>query len=146
MTRKQWVAEVLDWVGTPFKWQGRSKGSQGGVDCWGLIVGAGHATGYLPADWDVRDYSRRTDLVALSHEHLPSWFDEGTTDDLQAGDVVTFHKGAGSMHMGVLYDHERGGLGIVHSEDWLRIVKHRLTDDHRRTLGQVWRPRYTGDE
>lgn len=145
MTLAAWVIEARSWAGTPFKWQGRAKGSQGGVDCWGLIVGAGKAAGYIPEDWDVKDYTRRTDLVALSHEHLPQWFDEVPAAELMPGDVVTFHKGAGLMHMGVLYSHERGGLGIVHSEDYRQIVQHRLTDDHRRRVAQVWRPRFEVD-
>ena len=143
MTREQWVAEVRSWAeaGTPFKWQGRVKGPQGGADCWGLIVAACWATGYIPREWDVKDYNRRTDLVALSTTHLPQWFNRAKV--MQPGDVVTFHSGGrGTMHMGVLYEHEHGGLGIVHSEDWLRIVQHRLTPDMAARVQHVWRPRY----
>lgn len=140
MTQNEWVAEVISWVGTPFRWQGRTKGD--GADCWGLIVASCHNCGYIPTSWDVRNYNRRTDLTALQNQHLPQWFTEVSRETMQAGDIVTIHKGAGTMHMGVLYNHEHGGLGIVHSEDWRRIVMHRLTDDHAQMIAQVWRANY----
>lgn len=142
MTRTEWLQEIQTWVGTPFRWQGRTKGPGGGVDCWGLIVGACWACGYIPETWDVRNYRRRTDLVELSTTHLPQWFDSVSRETLQAGDVVTFHNGQGLMHMGILYDHPFGGLGIIHSEDWRQIVAHRLTDDSAAKVAHVWRPRY----
>lgn len=140
MTRQQWVDEVRSWVGTPFRWQGRVKGD--GTDCWGLIVASGWACGLIPPTWDVKDYNRRTDLVALSEIHLPQFFESVSRETFEAGDVVTFHHGSGTMHMGVLYDHEHGGLGIVHSEDWRQIVQHRLAEDIAAKIGHVWRPRY----
>ena len=142
MTRPAWIREVREWVGTPFRWQGRIK--QDGTDCWGLIVGAGHNCGYFPEGWDVRVYSRRTDLVAMGNEVLPRFFDKVAPSEIQAGDIVTWHRGAGIMHMGVLYDHCDSGLGLVHSEDWQRIVEHGLSAEHRQMITDAWRPRYTG--
>ncbi len=139
MTRTNWIAEVRSWVGTPFKWQGRVKGS--GTDCWGLIVASSWACGYIPATWDVKHYNRRTNLVELAEQHLPQWFDNVPVDSLQPGDVVTFHGSSGLIHMGVLYEHA-AGFGIVHSEDWLSIVEHRLSDTQREQIANVWRPRY----
>lgn len=142
MTQQQWLDEILEWVGTPFRWQGRFKGD--GADCWGMVVKACHATGYIPESWDVKDYTRRTDLTGLQNLHFPRWFDavDVSRETVQAGDIVTFHHGTGILHMGVLYNHEHEGLGIVHSEDWRQIVKHRLSADLQRQIAQAWRPRY----
>ena len=140
MTRQQWLDEVATWEGTPYRWQGRTKGD--GVDCWGIIVGSCQATGYFPGGWDYAAYSRRTNLAALSNEVLPRWFDEVPATDLQEGDIVVWHHGVGTLHFGVLYSHEYGCWGVTHLEDRKQVLRHHLTDDILQRIAQVWRPRY----
>ena len=140
MTQQEWITEVLSWVGTPFRWQGRAKGD--GSDCWGMVVASGWNCGYIPTSWDVKGYTRRADLAGLSKENLPLWFDEVPPKQVQPGDVVTMHHQAGTMHMGVIYSHPFGGLGIIHSDDYRHIVQHRLSEGQRQLITQVWRPRY----
>lgn len=141
MTKEAWIEEAHSWVGTPFRWQGRTKGS--GSDCWGIIVAGAHNLGYIPKDWDVRQYDRRTDIVALSREHLPRWFDRVEPEDLQAGDIAIFRRREhGILHMAILYDHPYGGLGMIHSDDWDQIRAHAMPEDTRSKIREGWRPRY----
>jgi cell wall-associated NlpC family hydrolase len=142
MTKQAWIAEAHEWVGTPFRWQGRIK--QDGTDCWGLIVGVAHAVGYIPAEWDYRIYSRRDDMVALANSVLPEFFTEVPVAEMEPGDVVCFNRATGPVHMGILYDHPDEELGIIHSEDWVKIVEHGLSDQQRAAATQAWRPRYDG--
>lgn len=144
MTREQWEAEVLSWVGTPYRWHGRIKGD--GADCFGLVVGAGRNMGYLPTEWDVAQYSRRDDLAAKAREIFPAHFTEAAKVDLQPGDIIAM-MAERVVHLGILYRHRDNAshLGVVHMEDYQRIVAHGLPDHFVKMIGQVWRPKYDGE-
>jgi hypothetical protein len=97
---------------------------------------------YIPEGWDFRRYARRDDLAQMAQTVIGEWFDDVTGSEWQPGDIVGFHKGHGIIHLGVLYEHPDGGFGIVHTEDYRRIVAHGLTAEAAAGVAQVWRPRY----
>lgn len=146
MTASDWVTECMEWAtcnegnGTPFRWQGRIKGD--GADCWGLVIGAAKVCGYIPDAYEFNRYNKRDDLAAMAQGVLGEWFEDVTGQDIETGDILGFHHGHGIIHLAVVYNHPDGGFGIVHTEDYQRVVAHGLTTDAAKLVAQVWRPRY----
>ena len=65
-TREAFVAEVLSWEGTPFRWQQSIKGV--GCDCLGLLEGAARNIGMPEADSPAlrsKDYGGRVPVERL---------------------------------------------------------------------------------
>lgn len=98
VTRAEFVAEALTWMGTPYAHQGRIKGA--GVDCIGLVIGVCHALKI--STYDITGYTRRPDgslraTMETQLELIP-------VSTAQAGDVLLFKFGSVPVHVGILTD------------------------------------------
>lgn len=114
VTRAEFVAVVRSYVGTPYHHQGRLPGV--GLDCAGVLICAAWACGVKPAGWDVNGYARQPDgetLRRICDEHLTA-IDPAA---MRAADVllVRFRRGP-PQHLGIVFDHPRGGLSMVHAD------------------------------
>ena len=101
VSRADWLATVISYVGTPYHHQGRAPGV--GMDCPAPIVCAAWATGIKPASFDVRGYSREPDgtLERLCREHM----EPIELANALPGDVILGAFGDGpAQHLGVLTD------------------------------------------
>lgn len=112
------LAEARDWLGTPFRHQGRRKGV--GVDCIGLIVGVAHALGLDPCDRT--GYPRQPDGRSLE-EALDRHLLRLGPGDMRPGDILLMRIRRLPQHVGILA--ERGMLIHAHSSAG-RVVEMRL--------------------
>lgn len=123
------VATARQWLGTPWRHQGRLKGVA--CDCAGLIIGVGNALGYT--DVDYRAYGHMPDgatLRRLCDTHLER------SDGLRLGDVLLMRFKTHPQHLAIAGD---GGtpFSIIHAYAEARgCVEHRLDE--------VWMGRICG--
>lgn len=119
--RRQVVAEARDWLGTPYRHQGRTRGA--GCDCLGLVRGLWRALyGTEPEavppytrDWAERGGEERLWRAALRHLQPV----DGAT---APGQILLFRMRPGALakHLGVLsapdrFIHAYSGHGVVES-------------------------------
>ena len=125
-TRAEIVAEARDWLGTPWRHQGQSKGR--GADCLGFVVGVGRAFGLI--DY-VGAYPRRPDpglmLIGLREQldELTCW------KEAQEADILHMQVAGEAVHLGILTERWR----IVHAYFPIgKIVEHRIDDKWQRRI------------
>lgn len=98
MIGEQIAAEAENWIGVPFKWQGRVKR---GCDCKGLIAGVATACG-RPEGRSLQalagDYHRGVDVARL-RAGLAALFDEVT--EPMPGDVLLLRMGGKPQHLAI---------------------------------------------
>lgn len=98
MTGQQIAAEAENWIGVPFKWQGRVKA---GCDCKGLVAGVAHAIGRTEADSIealAGDYSHKVPVADLQ-AGLSRLFDR--VNEIMAGDVLLLLVGGKPQHLAI---------------------------------------------
>lgn len=110
------VARARDWIGVPWRHQGRSR--QSGVDCVGLIVVVAGALD-LPLE-DMTDYQRQSDGVMLLQE-LHRRFEVIPISHFKIGDIGVFQEGGFPLHVGFLNPDCRGGT-VIHAHARRRQV------------------------
>lgn len=100
-------AAAREWLGVPFRHQGRSRN---GIDCVGLCVLSLRACGF-PVD-DVMDYPRDPDgrLLAGLRERLGD-----PVSGYGVGDIVVAAFPKRERHIAILGDYVHGGLSIIHA-------------------------------
>lgn len=126
------AAQALTWVGTPFLHAGRVKGSEGGVDCVGVLVGVAHELGLT--DYDNRVYSRHVipEILISEIERVCSPVLEGPS---QIGDVLIFRVSGVAQHVGI-----QTTVGFVHAwESVGKVVETRLDRFWGAQVAQVLR-------
>ena len=117
VTRDDVVQEARDWIGTPFKHQGRLKGV--GIDCAGLIIGVAHALQL--STFDYTSYSHLPDGITL-RRLLTTHLCPILSYQAQAGDIVLMRFDAQPQHVGILSPE-----GIIHAYAQVRrCVEHRF--------------------
>ena len=137
------VAHARSMIGVAWRHQGRKPWA---VDCAGLVVlsfaaagwpGAGDSPArYGREPWD--DMLRRT-LVG----HFGAPLEAG---EWQAGDVPLFRWGRGEpTHVGIIADHPRGGLSIIHASNRPGVVEVQLIGRLRECVIEVYRPEWGSD-
>jgi cell wall-associated NlpC family hydrolase len=92
------AAEAEQWLGVPFKWQGRVKA---GCDCKGLVAGVAAACGREEADSIealAGDYSLEVPVAALQ-AGLARMFDRA--QEIQAGDILLLIVGGKPQHLAI---------------------------------------------
>lgn len=92
------AAEAENWIGVPFKWQGRVKA---GCDCKGLVAGVAHAIGRAEADSIealAGDYSHKVPVAELQ-AGLSRLFDRA--NEIMAGDVLLLLVGGKPQHLAI---------------------------------------------
>lgn len=129
VTRKQIVQEVMTYVGTPFRHQGRLKGR--GVDCVGLIIGVAHAL-QLSA-FDAKGYGRSP----ISEMMMSVLMKELEMVDRppKPGDVLYMAVPDIPQHLVMVVDNGY----VVHSTSLMgKVVHHALPEDWRSKIHGVF--------
>lgn len=131
------VKTARNWVGTPFRHQGRAKRSQkrrGGCDCLGLLVGVAAELELTTAKppirpltaFDETDYGHVPDGRRLEAA-LDSLLTKIALGELAPGDVLLMRLDKAPQHVGIVSDYHAGGLGIIHAlASARRVVEHTL--------------------
>lgn len=97
MNRAQFIAEVIDHIGTPYHHQGRLKGV--GVDCIGLFVSAAVRCGYeMIAPMDYLNVPEQDKLL----RHLSEYAHPIALEAALAGDLLIFRMYHQPQHVGVI--------------------------------------------
>lgn len=115
------IAELRTWVGTPFRHQGRMKGS--GVDCIGMALAAAEAAGAITPEQkaEIPPYGR---LPRREESVITNFCNRNLTKiDAQTAkplDLILVTMGAYPMHIGILTDFQGKGsmeapFGLIHS-------------------------------
>jgi hypothetical protein len=119
------VRQARTWLGTPFRHQGRLKGT--GTDCAGLIIGVARELGL--SDFDTADYCRQPDdemLERLCRQQMRAL----DRDEVGQGDVWLIAVKDRRQHLAFATDH-----GILHAYALLRrVVEHRIDEGWRSRL------------
>lgn len=126
------IAEVITWLDTPFRHQGRTKGIE--ADCAGVVIESARTVGLTT--FQITDYSEQSDeerFNALLREHLrPVPFRAKLP-----GDVLSFAPLLRHQHLGVLVAEDL----FVHAYalEPRKVIKSRLAGDWLFRLRGVWR-------
>jgi cell wall-associated NlpC family hydrolase len=137
-TRADIVARAREWIGTPYRHQGRRRD---GCDCLGLIVGVAAELGL--ARWVVPGYSGHPDghsLAEACDRHLVSQLglDPG---EIEAGMVALFWyaRRGFAQHLAILTRLDDRRLAMVHSlQRNDRVVEHGLSAFWNVRLLSAW--------
>ena len=122
------VDEARSWVGVPFLHQGRSRA---GVDCAGLVIAVGEATGTLSiGDEAWRPYSAygRQPSPKRMGQALAEFLRPVTPEEAMVGDVAWIAwREPLAMHLAILAEHN-GRRTLIHAlERERRVVEHGFT-------------------
>lgn len=121
-TRAEIVAEARTWIDAPMHHRGRSR--KGGVDCLGLVIGAGVGSGGMrdpdEANWRYRDYGRlpHPGRLVETLDHFLIRIDKA---DAGPADVLALSWGARDlpMHLAIVGEFQ-GRLTIIHAYPHVR--------------------------
>lgn len=112
VSREDWVSEVLSFVGTPYKHQGRVP--QVGMDCVAPLIVAARKFGIVADDFDVTAYPRDPNgsLQPLLDEHL----ERKSRESLLIGDVVlNGFRFQQPRHVAIIVGERYGQWQLVHA-------------------------------
>src|SRR5260370_41141523 len=99
-TRNQIIAKTREWLGTPFRHQGRIKGK--GVDCAGLVLSVAQELGVaLPYDEYLKYDAYPTDDTVL--RECRKQFREIPITDIRPGDILCMRTPV-PCHVGMVTD------------------------------------------
>lgn len=128
------VQEARKYLGVKWRHRGRKDWA---LDCIGLVVRAVAAGGLVMRDR--RDYGREPWKDGLRQE-MREQLGEPVTD-WQPGDIalMSWDGAHEPSHVGVLGDSPHG-LTIIHSYSLLAVSEHRIDDQWRRRITEVYRP------
>jgi cell wall-associated NlpC family hydrolase len=126
-TSKKIIAKAREYLGTPFRHQGRLKGV--GVDCAGLVVCV--AKELKISNFDFKAYGAMPNAAKLQ-TILNEQMEKIPTSEAKAGDVYLMKFDKEPQHLAIVTD-----IGIIHSYyDAGSVVEHRVDE--------VWRSRIMG--
>jgi len=132
MTREEFIAELMEWEGTPYHTHAATK--RVGCDCVGLLVGA--LKGQLQLSKEdaalVNTYAEGFTAGVLGR-WMERNFDRVPQHTVRPGDVLVFNIGGRLQHLAVLVDHDK----IIHAQQY----RNRVTVN---TLADGWRSRWSG--
>jgi hypothetical protein len=132
------VETARSFLGARFRHQGRSPEA---MDCAGLVILVGRATGHLPESLDVTAYARRPDGRSLM-DHCRSHLEEIGKADLQVGDIAVFKVETDPQHLAIIGDYPGALLSMIHAyAPAHRVVENRLDDGWRSKLVGAFRYR-----
>jgi hypothetical protein len=118
VARAKVAAVARSYVGTRFAHQGRMPGIA--LDCAGVPICVSRTLGLVPPDFDIGGYPSVPDGRALQ-SYCERHMQRITRDTMRAGDVVLVAWQNGPpQHLGIVYDHEYGCLGMIHAEQQKR--------------------------
>lgn len=151
------VIKAREWIGTPFKYYGRTKKTiytRGGCDCIGLLVGIlaelnYNVNGKPIKFFDTDKYSKLKNYGKLS-ENLSKYFVNKCICDLNVGDIVIFKINKYLEHVGIVGSYTSAGkaaenlgdkknLTLIHAYIQAgMVVEHCLTDEWREKIVGVY--------
>lgn len=109
------------------------------VDCIGLVVLSVTAAGMGVADR--RDYGREPWRDGL-RDALRAHFGPPVSDGWRPGDValmqLPYQPEPG--HVGIIADYALGGLSLIHAYSLVAVTEHRLDEEWRAKISEVYRP------
>jgi NlpC/P60 family putative phage cell wall peptidase len=117
MTPERVIAEARNWLGTPYRHQGRQRTVA--VDCIGLVFGVMHAVGLGSSEFWIafnrkhRSYKRVPDGHSL-HDIFSLYTPEYPKTQAKPGDVLLICMAGMPRHTAILS--ERGSIIHAHSE------------------------------
>lgn len=130
VTRTQIVEKAREYLGTPFRHQGRAKGR--GVDCAGLLICVARDLGVRDPAWDVSHYGHLPNGGQLQ-DHMARNMQAIALSDSDAGDVLLMSFGNEPQHIAIKTSKDY----IIHSYAQVRkVVEHRVD--------QQWSSRIVG--
>lgn len=135
-TRADVIAKAREYLDTPFRHQGRRKGTGrgAGVDCLGLLIGIGHDLGFVPLDYDQRRYTHQPDSATM-RAGLAERLEPIAVADARPGDVAFMAFAGDPTHVAVLTD-----IGMLHAYSVARrVVEHGLDDTWRSRIREAFR-------
>jgi NlpC/P60 family putative phage cell wall peptidase len=145
------VSTARQWVGTPFRHQGRRQslpGQPGGCDCLGLLIGIAQELGLtvcyrgemVPlASLDSRSYSRLPRGEPL-RQMLERYLIPVPSTELRPADAGLFLFEGAPRHLGLFGEGEEGELTLIHAYAPAGgVVEHRFTPDWRQRLVAAYR-------
>jgi hypothetical protein len=107
---------VNNWIGAPFRWDGRSRE---GVDCWGLVwLWHRDCLGLALPDWIKGNRSRGWAHRIIAEEHAAHWH---KLDKPEPHAIVLTLPAARPAHLGIFW---RGG--VLHADERAGVVWHAL--------------------
>lgn len=141
ITREQVVASARQWLGTPFKHQGRTASSaqvKGGCDCIGLVLGVVENI-YQQRGIDMlcpqRSYLRKnTEYGRLPDgQKLKSGLEQHlhpvSVAELKPADILLCRLDGNPQHVALVTEYAYGGLGMIHAYAQAhKVVENRLDD------------------
>lgn len=137
------VSEARSWLRTPYRHQGRLKGTA--VDCVGVIIETGLATGALGVSRETFDQAFRR-FRAYGRLPNPTRVREALATFLKPiehpafGDVAFLRWDRGPpMHLAILAEHERRPT-IIHAHGWVgHCVEHGFEAEWPGRVDSWWR-------
>ncbi len=125
MTSHEVIAAARDWIGTPWRHQGRSRQ---GVDCIGLLVVV--ARGFGLEVLDRTDYARDPSSVELL-THLRRHLRFVYPGENGLGAVGIFRQARLVCHVGILAERD-GAPSVIHARmDMRQVVEHPIVAEGR---------------
>lgn len=131
MHRNKIVEHALEWVGTPFKHQGRSKT---GIDCAGLVILVGQKSRLTSVN--PTNYPRRPDGTFI--KYFTKNLTEIQTSQIQPGDVAVF-SGVDHNHVchcGIIGS-KYNELSLIHAHATRRKVIHERLKEAKTVVGPI---------
>ncbi len=122
------VAAAREWIGTPWRHQGRN---ERGIDCAGLVVKIAHKFGF--SEFDATDYQRNTrghDFMKYFRDNM----DEIPVLAVDEGDVILFRDSMFPCHSAIVSRAHRE-LHIIHAY----ARRKRVLEE---PLNQEWRSKW----
>lgn len=129
------VAEARRYLGVAWRHRGRKPWA---LDCIGIVVRAVAAGGLEMRDR--RDYGREPWKDGLRQEMRDQL--TGPVADWSPGDValLSWEATGEPCHVGLLADAPDGSLTIIHSYSLQSVAEHRVDEQWRRRIIEVYRP------
>jgi cell wall-associated NlpC family hydrolase len=128
-SRQEWVAQLRTWLDTPYQHRARQKGV--GVDCIGLLTGAGKELGITELDWDSYAALPNGNHMLREAEASMRRIRPRLPDGLLPGDVLLMAwRGRVAQHLAVVTCLPDGRRGMIHANSITGAVKeHTLSQD-----------------
>lgn len=156
ISKKTIIAAARKWIGTPFKYYGRTKKTiytKGGCDCIGLLIGIASELNYTINNrpiklFDTDRYSRLKNHKKLS-TNLSRYFVEKNISDLDIGDIVVFKINKYLEHIGIIgsyssinkktENNNTKNLTLIHAYIQAgMVVEHCLTNEWKEKIVGVY--------
>ncbi len=111
LTRDNVVASAREYMGVPFRHQGRNAL---GIDCVGLVLLTAKNVGACEQDFDYADYPRRSPHSEAFMDVFKEKLVQVSTSSLKKGDVVALREPIFPCHCGIIGE-RFGELTLIHA-------------------------------